>query len=416
MIDWGPDLIAQRNQGSTPDVTALSRISAATEHLEPPFAAVDAVALASNAADVVRRGSGVPVRVASKSVRCRAVLERVLGSDLSAAQGFRGIMAYSPHEAVWLAGLGAQDILMGYPTVDPGALGTIVRDRVLSGRITLMVDDVAHLDLIRDAAGSDLAKPRICIDVDASLRLGPLHVGVRRSPLREPAQVAEFARTAKARGFRVVGVMFYEAQIAGLPDANLAVELMKKISASELRGRRTAVVDAVTAVVGELEIVNSGGTGSLEISSADPKVTEVTAGSGLFTPTLFDRYKAFAPNPALYFALSVVRKPTPKISTAFGGGYIASGPASKSRIPTPVAVSSAARGLLRGGAKLLRNEGAGEVQTPVASSEAVIGDRIWFRHAKAGEICERFDALHIVEEDGSISTVPTYRGEGKNFG
>lgn len=312
------------------DVTALSRISAATAHLEPPFAAVDADALAVNAADLVRRGSGLPVRVASKSVRSRSVLERVLGQSFDTPPGFHGIMAYSPHEAIWLAELGAEDVLLGYPTVDAGALTAITRDRVLSGRITLMVDDVAHLDRIRAAAGSDLVKPRICIDVDASLRLGPLHLGVRRSPLREPEQVAEFARTAKDRGFRVVGVMFYEAQIAGLPDSNIAVELMKKVSASELKDRRSAVVDAVTSVVGPLEIVNSGGTGSLEISSADPKVTEVTAGSGLFSPTLFDKYTAFTAHPALYFALPVVRKPTEKIATVFGGGYIASGPDRKS--------------------------------------------------------------------------------------
>ncbi|MGB3371138.1 MAG: amino acid deaminase/aldolase [Rhodococcus sp. (in: high G+C Gram-positive bacteria)] len=399
------------------DVTALSRISAATAHLEPPFAAVDADALAVNAADLVRRGSGLPVRVASKSVRSRSVLERVLGQSFDTPPGFHGIMAYSPHEAIWLAELGAEDVLLGYPTVDAGALTAITRDRVLSGRITLMVDDVAHLDRIRAAAGSDLVKPRICIDVDASLRLGPLHLGVRRSPLREPEQVAEFARTAKGRGFRVVGVMFYEAQIAGLPDSNIAVELMKKVSASELKDRRSAVVDAVTSVVGPLEIVNSGGTGSLEISSADPKVTEVTAGSGLFSPTLFDKYTAFTAHPALYFALPVVRKPTEKIATVFGGGYIASGPTSRSRTPSPVAFSNSLRGVVQGGLKLLRNEGAGEVQTPVTSTDTIeIGDRVWFRHAKAGEICERLDTLHIVEGDGSISAVPTYRGEGKNFG
>lgn len=325
-------------------------------------------------------------------------------------------MTYSPAEAVWLAGLGAQDILMGYPTVDAAALALITQDRVLSGRITLMVDATEHLDIIRDAAGSDLVKPRICIDVDASLRVGPVHLGVRRSPLREPADVAGFARTAKDRGFRVVGVMFYEAQIAGLPDSNPVVGLVKRASASELAGRRRAVVEAVTDVVGKLEIVNSGGTGSLEVSSADPVVTEVTAGSGLFAPTLFDRYKAFTANPSLYFALPVVRKPTPAISTAFGGGYIASGPASKSRSPLPVAFSSAVGGVVRGGLKLLRNEGAGEVQTPVVGAGVSIGDRIWFRHAKAGEICERFDTLHLVDSDGSVTDIPTYRGEGHSFG
>ncbi|WP_415973557.1 alanine racemase [Rhodococcus sp. 077-4] len=397
---------------ATTDTTPLSRIAAATEGLESPLAAVDLAALDANAAALRARADGVPIRVASKSVRCRAVLDRVLAAD-----GVSGVMAYSLREAVWLARHGVDDILMGYPTVDRTALAEVVNDRVLSGRITLMVDDVAQLDIVRDAAGSDLLKPRICIDVDASLRIGPLHIGVRRSPLREPEQVAAFARRAQARGFRVVGLMFYEAQIAGVPDSNVAVELMKSLSSREISTRRTAVVDAVTAAVGRIEIVNSGGTGSIDFSAADPVVTEVTAGSGLFAPTLFDRYRAFSAEPSLFFALPAVRKPTPQIATLFGGGYIASGPASTSRSPRPVAWSRKARGVVASGLKLLRNEGAGEVQTPVSGAgEVQIGDRVWFRHAKAGELCERFDTVHLVHADGSVEAVPTYRGEGMAFG
>lgn len=397
---------------TTTATTPLSRIAAATEGLESPSAAVDLTAVDANAAALRARANGVPIRIASKSVRCRAVLNRVL-----AAQGVSGVMAYSLREAIWLAQSGVDDILMGYPTVDRTALAEVVNDRVLSGRITLMVDDVAQLDLVRDAARSDLLKPRICIDVDASLRVGPLHIGVRRSPLRDPEQVAQFARQARSRGFRVVGLMFYEAQIAGVPDANVAVELMKSLSSREIGARRTAVVDAVTAAIGPLEIVNSGGTGSIDFSAADPAVTEVTAGSGLFAPTLFDRYRAFSAEPSLFFALPVVRKPTPRIATAFGGGYIASGPASWSRSPRPVGWSRRAAGVVTSGLKLLRNEGAGEVQTPVSGAEEVrIGDRIWFRHAKAGELCERFDTLSLVHSDGSVDAVPTYRGEGMAFG
>ncbi|MFI7169071.1 alanine racemase [Rhodococcoides fascians] len=396
----------------TTATTPLSRIAAATEGLESPTAAVDLTALDANAAALRARANGVPIRIASKSVRCRAVLNRVL-----AAQGVSGVMAYSLREAIWLARAGVDDILMGYPTVDRAALAEVVNDRVLSGRITLMVDDVAQLDLVRDAARSDLLKPRICIDVDASLRVGPLHIGVRRSPLRDPEQVAQFARQARSRGFRVVGLMFYEAQIAGVPDANVAVELMKSLSSREIGARRTAVVDAVTAAIGPLEIVNSGGTGSIDFSAADPAVSEVTAGSGLFAPTLFDRYRAFSAEPSLFFALPVVRKPSPRIATAFGGGYIASGPASWSRSPRPVGWSRRAAGVVTSGLKLLRNEGAGEVQTPVSGAEEVrIGDRIWFRHAKAGELCERFDTLSLVHSDGSVDAVPTYRGEGMAFG
>lgn len=389
--------------------TTLDRLTAATRELDPPLAALDLTTLRSNAADLVRRAGGTPVRVASKSVRCRAVLEETLGSGLTAAGGFRGIMAYSLREALWLVGLGARDVLMGYPTVDRGALADLAANPVAIQSITLMVDDAAQLDVVRSSS-SGTPPIRVCLDVDASLRFGPVHIGVRRSPLREPSAVAALASVARARGFAVVGVMFYEAQIAGLPDASAAIRLIKKASARELSERRGAVVAAVTDAVGTLEIVNSGGTGSLEVSAADSVVTEVTAGSGLYVPTLFDRYRAFRPDPALFFALSAVRKPTPKVTTLFGGGYIASGPAGPARVPTPMSP----RGL-----KLLRNEGAGEVQTPVTgrvAGDIAIGDRVWFRHAKAGELCERFDMVNVVEADGTVTAVPTYRGEGQCFG
>ncbi|MCJ0904732.1 alanine racemase [Rhodococcus sp. ARC_M6] len=389
--------------------TTLDRLTAATRELDPPLAALDLTTLRSNAADLVRRAGGTPVRVASKSVRCRAVLEETLGSGLTAAGGFRGIMTYSLREALWLVSLGARDVLMGYPTVDRGALADLAANPVAIQSITLMIDDAAQLDVVRSSS-SGTPPIRVCLDVDASLRFGPVHIGVRRSPLREPSAVAALASVARARGFAVVGVMFYEAQIAGLPDASAAIRLIKKASARELSERRGAVVAAVTDAVGTLEIVNSGGTGSLEVSAADSVVTEVTAGSGLYVPTLFDRYRAFRPDPALFFALSAVRKPTPKVTTLFGGGYIASGPAGPARVPTPMSP----RGL-----KLLRNEGAGEVQTPVTgrvAGDIAIGDRVWFRHAKAGELCERFEKVNVVEADGTVTAVPTYRGEGQCFG
>ena len=385
----------------------VARLDAATSAFDAPFAAVHLPTLDANAADLVRRASGTPIRVASKSVRARAVLERALGAGLTESGGFRGIMAYSLREALWLVEKGARDVLMGYPTVDRAALADLASDADARQAITLMVDCAEHLDVIA-AAGATGA--RLCLDVDASLRIGPVHLGVRRSPLRTPDAAATLARVAASRAFKVVGVMFYEAQIAGLPDSSAAVRLVKKASASELSTRRGAVVDAVTSVVGRLEIVNSGGTGSLEVSSADPAVTEVTAGSGLFVPTLFDRYRAFTPRPAMFFALDAVRRPTSKIATLFSGGYIASGPAGASRVPTPVWPA---------GLKLLRNEGAGEVQTPVtglAASALRIGDRVWFRHAKAGELCERFTAVHLVDAGGTVTTVPTYRGEGQCFG
>src|SRR5690606_31482468 len=108
--------------------------------------------------------------------------------------------------------------------------------------------------------------------------------------------------------------------------------------------------------------------------------------------------------PAAFFALSVVRRPAPRIATLFSGGYIASGPAGDNRVPTPVHPY---------GLDLIGTEGAGEVQTPVkgkAARHLRVGDRVLFRHAKAGEMCERFDEVALVSADTCLTT-PTYRGE-----
>ncbi|MCU1658853.1 MAG: alanine racemase domain protein [Pseudonocardiales bacterium] len=382
-------------------MTDLSELTKATEHLEPPLAALDMSALRANAADLVRRAGGKPVRLASKSIRCRAVLDIA-----RATPGFAGVMGYSLREAIWLVRNGVTDVLLGYPTADRTALAELAAEPALVEAITLMVDGPEQLALARRTVGD--VPLRVCLDVDASLRIGRLHLGVRRSPLRTPADAAALANTAAAQGFRVVGVMFYEAQIAGLPDSSPAVRLVKRRSAAELARRRVAVVAAVQAATGPLEIVNSGGTGSLEVSSAAASVTEVTAGSGLYVPTLFDGYRAFQPRPALYFALPVVRRPARGIATLFGGGYVASGPAGRSRLPSPP------RGL-----RLLGTEGAGEVQTPVRgpAAEALrVGDRVWFRPAKAGEVLERFETVHLVQDGAVVASVPTYRGAGQTFG
>jgi len=291
--------------------------------------------------------------------------------------------------------------------------------------VTVMVDAVDQLELIERAIGAPRGgRVRVCIDVDAGWRTarGRVRVGVKRSPLHTPEQAARLARAIAAReAFSLVGIMMYEAQIAGLGDSPprrplraRAVRAIQKRSARELAPRRAAVVAAVEEALAAagapaLEFVNGGGTGSLESTAAEAAVTEVTAGSGLYGPTLFDAYRAFTPRPAAMFALPVVRRPGPGTVTALGGGYLASGPADAARLPAPH---------LPGGLRLDRREGAGEVQTPLlgaAAEELAIGDRVYFRHAKAGELCERFATLHLLEGERIVDEVPTYRGERQCF-
>lgn len=391
------------------------RLDQATAHLDPPFAAVDLAAFDANAGALVNRAAGKPIRVASKSVRSRDLLRRAL-----ARPGWRGVLAFTLPEAVHLVRTGvSDDVVVAYPTADRGALAELSADPTLAAAITLMVDDPAQLDLV-DAVRAPGQRPelRLCLDLDASWRplRGRLHVGVRRSPVHSATAAGTFAATVAARrGFRLVGVMAYEAQIAGLGDAppgqavrGTAIRAVQRRSYRELLARRSAAVTAVRQHA-DLEFVNCGGTGSLAATSADPAVTEVTAGSGLYGPTLFDAYRAWRPTPAAFFACAVVRRPAPGLATVLGGGWVASGPAERSRLPQP---------WLPAGLRLVGTEGAGEVQTPVAGAAADrlrVGDRVWFRHAKAGEVCERVNELHLVEGDAVVATVPTYRGEGYAF-
>jgi D-serine deaminase-like pyridoxal phosphate-dependent protein len=384
---------------------SFERLLDATRRVETPFALVDAPALGANADDLVRRAGGVPIRVASKSVRVRSIVEQTLARD-----GFAGVMSYSLAESNWLADHGLDDILLAYPTASRAALLDLVADDHRRAAITVMVDSTESLDHIDALVGADHPAIRVCIDVDASLRLGPIHLGVRRSPVRSARQARRLAAAIEQRrGFDLVGVMFYDAQIAGLPDSSRAVRLVKRRSAAELLDRRGTVVRAV-AEHGRLEIVNAGGTGSLEVTGKDPAITELTAGSGLFSPVLFDGYDAFESRPAAYFVLSVVRRPAKDIATLFAGGYVASGPTNTNRQPLPTWPP---------GLSLIGTEGAGEVQTPVkgrAARDLSIGDRVVMRYAKAGEMCERFDSVAVVDASGSVDVVPTYRGEGMSFG
>lgn len=402
-------------------VPSLERLEAATAELEAPFAAVDMDAFWCNAADMERRAGGKPIRLASKSVRCRALQQRVLGRA-----GFQGTLAFTLPEALWLADNDFEDIVVAYPTTDRRALAELahLHENVPNARVAVMVDGVDQLDLIDASCEATEVDVRVCMDLDAGLWLanGRVRIGAKRSPVHTPAQAAALAREIVAReGLTLVGMMAYEAQIAGLGDTpagkrarGAAIRALQRRSAKELAVRRAEAVAAVEDVLRDnsakpLEFVNGGGTGSLELTGAEPAVTEIAAGSGLYGPTLFDSYSAFQPEPAALFALPVVRKPTPAVATVLGGGYLASGPADAARLPTP---------FLPAGLSLDAQEGAGEVQTPLVGASARklgVGDRVWFRHAKAGELCERFDRLHLIEGERVVEQVPTYRGEGKCF-
>lgn len=391
-----------------------ARYDRATAHLDAPVAIVDLEAFDANADDLVRRAGGKPIRVASKSVRCRTLLERVLARD-----GFAGIMSYTLAESLWLARSGFDDVLLAYPSADRAAFAELAADPKLASSVTVMIDDPAQLRLIDEARDGGREEVRVCLELDTAYKIlgGRVRIGALRSPLHSPAQVAALARAVVRRpGFRLVGVMAYEGHVAGVGDAiagrparSRAIRLMQAAARKELAARRAETIRAVRAIAPDLEFVNGGGTGSVQHTAAERAVTEIAAGSGLYVPRLFDNYTSFSGRPAALFAQPVVRRPGVGTVTVLGGGYPASGAAGADRSPVPY---------LPEGLRYDPQEGAGEVQTPLIGAPAddlLVGDKVWFRHAKAGELCERFDALRLVEGDRVTATVPTYRGEGHTF-
>lgn len=392
-----------------------ARLNAAVRGVEAtrppvcPVCVVDLEAFDANARDLVRRAGGKPVRVASKSLRVPALIQRALATD-----GFAGVLCYTLAEALWLQAEGiSSDLVVAYPTVDRTALRQLVASPSAAAAITLMVDSPAHLEIVDSVRASKAVTVRVALDIDAGLRMGGQHVGPKRSPLYDAREVVELAGSVQSRpGFRLVGVMTYEGQVAGVPDAvpaqrarSLVVRRMKTASLAQLEVRRRELADALAGVT-ELEFWNAGGSGSVEQSAADPVVTEVAAGSGLLVPGLFDHYRSFDPRPAAYFGVPVTRRPSATVATVHGGGFIASGAAGADRLPVPWAPP---------GLHLTGLEGAGEVQTPLTGHPAAlleVGDLVWFRHAKSGELFEHANEAHLLVGDQFVDRVPTYRGLG----
>ncbi|MBI2421390.1 MAG: amino acid deaminase/aldolase [Candidatus Hydrogenedentes bacterium] len=378
-----------------------------------PLAYVDLDAFDANVAAIAQRAGTMPICVASKSVRCTAMLRRILDHSPQ----FHSLMAFDVREAVQLFNAGFNDILVAYPALSTVAHSGLCGRLREGARITLMVDSSEHVDYLESIGAREETVIPVCLDVDMSYRFPGIYFGVHRSSITTPEAALQVWRSVQdAPHVDLVGVMGYEAQIAGLNDdvpgqrtMNMIVRYLKHRSVKDLAERRCRVVEALRAAGAQLRFVNGGGTGSVETTVQEAVITEVTVGSGFYAPSLFDHYRGFQHLPAAGFAIEITRRPTEEIYTCAGGGYIASGSIGIEKQPKP---------FLPEGVKLIAQEGAGEVQTPVrytGPEHLKLGDPIFMRHSKAGELCERFKTLLLIQAGEVVGEVPTYRGEGLCF-
>ena len=215
--------VGSRSAMPVPPPPSWRASSARPRALDPPFAVVDLDAYRANAQRhaAARRTERRSDSRASRSAAARCSSARSPPIPASAARS----RSRCPRRCGSPTS-GLRDLVVAYPTADRGALRALAAREDDAG-IAVMVDDVAQLELIEAAVaeagggGAPGTPIRVCIDADASWRPlgGRVHVGVKRSPLHTPEQVAALAREIVARpALELVGVMAYEAQIAGLGD------------------------------------------------------------------------------------------------------------------------------------------------------------------------------------------------------
>ncbi len=382
-----------------------------------PLAFVDLNRFDDNIAYVAatQKKTGKSIRIASKSIRCLDLIKRVFTKGKDA---YQGILSFTMEEAGFLIDNGLDDIIVAYPSIQQSDIDIFVDKTKQGATLSLMVDCPTHLKALSQAGEKAGVILNVCLDIDMSYKPFGAHIGVRRSPVHSVEQAVLLAKASqKMAGININSVMGYEAQIASVNDdypgqsiKNTLLRFVKKRSVKELTKRREKIIKALEYEGLDLKIVNGGGSGSLVSTGLDKSVTEVTAGSAFFAPALFRYFNEVKFTPAAFFGLQVARIPTKGVVTCQGGGYVASGEVTTSRLPWPV---------MPKGLKYISMEGAGEVQTPLIipkhASEIKLCDPVFFQHAKAGELCERFNKLYLVENNQVIKSVPTYRGQGNAF-
>lgn len=379
-----------------------------------PSAWLNQRALDANIAKVNARLGDKKLRVASKSVRCIPVLQRIA----QRSPAFVGLMSYSAQESLFLLEQGFEDLLCAYPSVDLEAIHACESLAGPGSKLLWTIDRAEHLQRLASVGQALGRKLRVCVELNLSMPLPGLYFGTRRSSIRSLEALRSLVQQAGIwKHCRLAAVMGYEAQIAGVATGigqfsprGMGIRTLQRLSARRVASFRAQVVQELQATHGPLEVVNGGGSGSLEWSAAQPELTEVAVGSAYFMPAYFSGMPTMQDfQPAAGFALPVTRNPSLGVITCQSGGFIASGPPGPDRQPEIVYPP---------GLQVFSLEAFGEVQTAMSvpsGTSVKIGDCVWLRHAKAGELCEHFNELHVFRGNEVIERYPTYRGQGKSF-
>lgn len=392
-----------------------------------PSMFVDSVQLDCNIEAVKKLAArhGKTVRIATKSIRVPALLKRIL---VKGAPEIAGLMCYCVKEAHYLYhDQELNGLLVAYPTCQRSDVVMAWEMTQAGVDIALMVDSIEQVDVMHKFIQDEMAKGspqenflplKLCIDVDMSYRLfDQIHLGVQRSSCRSLVQFDALVKhiAGDSRPFVLHSVMGYEAQLT-IPDLlpnsylqNYFRGLFKSLSFADVVEKRQEIRDYLVQNNIAISYFNGGGSATALRTLTDLSVTELTVGSGFFQSHIFDYHQErMETEGALAFGLAISRKPEPGVYTMQSGGFIASGTPSVLSNPT----------FLDESCDTFPGEGFGEVQTPFTSPHSfTLGQPVFFRPAKAGEIAEHFKKYYLVDLASRevIAKHKTYRGDGKRF-
>lgn len=390
-----------------------------------PSAWLDLEALDHNIKLVNARTKAVNLRLATKSIRSIEVLNYIKDNS----PNFIGLMSYAADESVYLLQKGFNNILCAYPTLDSESVAQTFQYTKRGATMVWMVDRLEQVELLNQVAAVHDQVIELCLDINMSMPLPKLYFGTKRSALINKKQLQRLLKSINnCNNVKVVALMGYEAQIAGLAEQvpgkkmlSPAIRLLKQQSQKQVSKRRGSLVNWLNKQGVKLKLVNGGGSGSMDFTSSQPEITEITVGSAYYKPAYFDYMDSMAAfKPAAGFVLPITRQPEKGVITCHSGGFIASGSVGEAKAP----VIHYPKGL-----SIRADEGFGEVQTPLDIDTSIvkkdnlpkIGEAVWFRHAKAGELCEHFNELICYRQQDQnstaevVCTMTTYRGEGKCF-
>ena len=236
-------------------------VGRAVADLDTPALLLDVDAARRNIERMARRMRALPAALRPHvKVHKSPILAR-----LQVEAGAIGVATATAWEAVVMARSGIQDVLVANEVVGPERLAALAR-AACDAHITVAADSRANLDALSAAAQQGGSEIGILVDVD---------VGLGRCGVRSATEAVALAQhLAGLPGLRFRGVMGYEGHCVTEPDRRRRSEQAR--AAMDYLG---AVVDELDAAGFPSQVVSAGGTGTYDITGANPRVTEIQAGS-----------------------------------------------------------------------------------------------------------------------------------------